>query len=336
MSRARVLKIIAKVILGIVVLAAVGIQIRRAVGELRTKGTGIEYSPGWIAASCGAYLAGLAIFGINFWLILRRSPQPVSLPAAERAYLVGHLGKYVPGKALVVILRTSLTAQFGGRVASAVIAVFYETLTMLLAGGVVAAAGFALVRGLIPTPWWWIGISAALALGFWMSVEPRIFPRVATRLARRWPETHGSFPEIDHGLLARCAALAAVGWIFMGLSETALVYSMAPGLWRWEFAPLTIAAVAFATIVGFVIVVLPGGLGVREGALMAALTPALPLEVAVFSTLVLRLVWVFAEAIGSAIVYAAIRPPKPAIAPAPESSPPGPPPGPIVIEHPAP
>lgn len=332
MSRARILKFVVKVALGIVVLAAVGIQIRRAVGELQAKGTGLRCDPPWVAASFAAYLAGLAVFGANYWLILRRSPAPISFRAAERAYLVGHLGKYIPGKAFVVLLRASLSAQFGGRASSAIVAVFYETLTMLLAGAVVAAGGFALAQGVVESPWWWVGISLALALGFWMSVEPRIFPRVATRLAKRWPETHGSFPEIDHGLMARCTAWAVVGWIFFGLSEAALVYGMAPGQWRWEWFPLIVAAVSFATVVGFVIVVLPGGLGVREGALMAVLTPALTLEVAVFSTLLLRLVWVFAEVIGSAIVYAAIRPPKPASPPASSA----PHPGSIVIEHPTP
>ena len=42
--------------------------------------------------------------------------------------------------------------------------------------------------------------------------------------------------------------------------------------------PVVIASVALATVAGFVVAVLPGGLGVREGVLMLALEPALGSE----------------------------------------------------------
>ena len=56
-----------------------------------------------------------------------------------RAYYVGHLGKYVPGKALVVIIRTGLIS--GPRVDTTVAAVsiFIETLTMMAVGAFLAA-----------------------------------------------------------------------------------------------------------------------------------------------------------------------------------------------------
>jgi len=37
----------------------------------------------------------------------------------ERAYLIGHLGKYVPGKAMVVVLRVGLITPYGARAATA-------------------------------------------------------------------------------------------------------------------------------------------------------------------------------------------------------------------------
>ena len=47
---------------------------------------------------------------------------------ALRAYVVSHLGKYVPGKAMVVVIRTALVVPFGARASTAAIATFYETL----------------------------------------------------------------------------------------------------------------------------------------------------------------------------------------------------------------
>ena len=40
-----------------------------------------------------------------------------------------------------------------------------------------------------------------------------------------------------------------------------------------DLVPVVIASVALATVAGFVVAVLPGGLGVREGVLMSALPP---------------------------------------------------------------
>ena len=81
-------------------------------------------------------------------------------------------------------------------------------------------------------------------------------------------------------------------------------------------APVVIASVAFATVAGFVVPVLPGGLGVREGVLMSALAPALGPDHAVVAALVLRLVWVGAELVAAAVFFPWFR------SPIPEASPP--------------
>ena len=71
--------------------------------------------------------------------------SPIALGPALRAYLVSHLGKYVPGKAMVVVMRAGMSVPFGARGATAAIATFYETLVMMASGGLLAALGFAFV-----------------------------------------------------------------------------------------------------------------------------------------------------------------------------------------------
>ena len=60
---------------------------------------------------------------------------------------MSHLGKYVPGKAMVVIVRAGMVVPFGARASTAAIATFYETLVMMASGGLIAAAGFATAAG---------------------------------------------------------------------------------------------------------------------------------------------------------------------------------------------
>jgi uncharacterized membrane protein YbhN (UPF0104 family) len=69
-------------------------------------------------------------------------------------------------------------------------------------------------------------------------------------------------------------------------------------------------------VAGFVVAVLPGGLGVREGVLMTVLAPALEADTAVIAALALRLTWVLGELLAAAI-FALVRPGLPLAAPAP-------------------
>ena len=72
---------------------------------------------------------------------------------------------------------------------------------------------------------------------------------------------------------------------------------------------MVIASVALATVAGFVVAVLPGGLGVREGVLMSALAPALGSDRAVVAALTLRLVWVAAELAAAVVLVPLFRRP---------------------------
>jgi glycosyltransferase 2 family protein len=71
--------------------------------------------------------------------------------------------------------------------------------------------------------------------------------------------------------------------------------------------PVVIASVALATVAGFVVAVLPGGLGVREGVLMSALAPALGSDRSVVAALMLRLVWVAAELAAALVLVPVLR-----------------------------
>ena len=74
--------------------------------------------------------------------------------------------------------------------------------------------------------------------------------------------------------------------------------------------PVVIAAVALATAAGFVVAVMPGGLGVREGVLITPLTPALGPDLSVVAAFLLRLVWVVAELAAAAVLVPMLRPPR--------------------------
>ena len=136
-----------KGMVAVVVLWAVGRHVLRTWNDLGDRRVSLRFEPVWLVGSGLLYVAGLSAYGRFYERILHAGPTPVGLVPALRAYLVSHLGKYVPGKAMVVVVRTGMVVPFGARASTAAIATFYETLVMMAAGGLIAAAGFATAAG---------------------------------------------------------------------------------------------------------------------------------------------------------------------------------------------
>src|SRR5262249_47987657 len=98
-----------------------------------------QLQPGWLALSGFLYLVSQLPSGLFWHTVVSSLGQRVTLGRALRAYYIGHLGKYVPGKAMVVVLRAALVSQPHVKTSRAVVAVFYETFTTMAVGAVLAA-----------------------------------------------------------------------------------------------------------------------------------------------------------------------------------------------------
>lgn len=307
-----------KAAIAVVVILAVGRHVLRTWSDLRRHELTLAVRPAWLVASGALYLAGLACCGRFYEQVLRASPTPIGLGPALRAYLISHLGKYVPGKAMVVVLRAGLSVAHGARGATAAIATFYETLVMMASGCLLAAAGFA-VSGGSPTfagglPFLGqIGVglytlaalfAAGLGLAFLVVVAPPVFRRLSRAISLPFPSVGPEAqPTYSVGLLGRGLAWTALGWSLLGASQLGAVLGMGSSIEQpVAVAVVLTASVALATVSGFVVAVLPAGLGVREGVLMYLMAPALGEDLAVVAALVLRLVWVVAELLAAAAI----------------------------------
>ena len=319
-------KQVIKVALTLVVLAFVARHVARTRRDLAERGLTFQLDYAWLGAAVGLYLLGLLAFGVYFGRVLNRSPTPVPLYPAVRAYLISHLAKYVPGKAMVIVVRSALVAEAGARPATAAFATLYETLTMMAGGGLLAAVGSAVAaRGGSGGPtyrfaWPWsrevaqvvpfTGLAGLAGAGFLILVWPGVLPRLAG-LIRKPLRSVGAdaLPRLSVGLLLEGLAWATLGWVLLGLSQVATLagigltgLAMDPATW-----PAVVASVALATVAGFAVPIAPGGLGVREWVLWTALAATLDRDWAVVAALVLRLVWVVAE-VGVAAALLPLRP----------------------------
>ncbi|MDX2035832.1 MAG: lysylphosphatidylglycerol synthase transmembrane domain-containing protein [Isosphaeraceae bacterium] len=304
-----------KVILTLIVLAAAGRHVSNTWDQLREGGRAVAFEPWRLAGAAVVYAAGLGACAIFFARVLAASGRPIPLIGAVRAYFISHLGKYVPGKALVVVMRAGLAAPWGAGMLSSVTATFYETFVMMAAGGLIATIGFTFgASDVFPVefagysfeaPLWLLGLGATIV--FLVVVDPRLFPLVGRRLASTVKSASmDEFPRIDFRLLFEGLALMSIAWLLLGLSQVLVLSSMGVDL-SVGTIPRVIASVALATVAGFAVPISPGGLGVREWVLWTALGSSIDRDLAVVAALALRLVW-FAAELAAAAALAPVRP----------------------------
>jgi uncharacterized membrane protein YbhN (UPF0104 family) len=293
--------------------------------------------PGWLVVSGLLYLLGLGISALYWDRLLGHLGARPPLGVALRAYYLGHLGKYLPGKAWALFLRSSLVRGHGVSLGLAALTSFYEVLTSMAAGVFVAAVLFALlgtdtgigldaealrrllwleqpVEGGLQRPIA-VLLSVLLFASIVVPLQPAIFNRLVHRMSLPFRERDAAqLPRIRFVYLAEGLALTAVGWLLLGASLAATLRGIVGDDWPWldvRTARLP-AIMGLAYVIGFVVVVAPGGLGVREFMLTLLLTPELvgvqgmdrgeARATVVLAVLVLRLVWTAAELLMAALV----------------------------------
>ena len=277
----------------------------------------IEYV--WLIGAVIAYVVGW-LPSVWFWQrLLKLHGYDVGFAAAARAYYCGHLGKYIPGKATVLVIRAGLLKASGVSPAAAAITATYETLGSMGVGVAIAAA---LLPVLLPTtgdlsvPKWilearstpWI-VPTILAVGG--AVLLPVIAKLSTKVAQKLtPDSMlsdaeaASTPITSRFLLLGAIALS-IGWCFHGISLGCVIRSIIPDGLSADRFPFWLAAVSLSTAVGFLMIFAPGGLGVREGLLMEALRlqPEFTDQQGVEIAVILRCVWFATEVLAAIVLY---------------------------------
>ena len=250
-----VLLSLAKVVLGMVVLIAAGKQVLGALAELES--SQVRFSLPVLSLALLCYLAGMAVFA-DFW---RRAVGSLggklTWLECHSAYFVSQLGKYVPGKAWVILIRYGLIGgnrlSFRAVTASSV----YETFSVMGFGALLSFLVL-LVLGSDPTLLWLaLGLSAALLAASHPPVSAWI-AKVAGWGSGREEEP---VPLPSWRVFWKGTPLLILGWVLAGASfplAGAGIGVAYPGLREVMLAG---AASGLAVAAGFVVLVAPAGLG---------------------------------------------------------------------------
>lgn len=265
----------------------------------------LRLEPPWLLLAGAVYLIGLAPAALFWYYVLRVLGQRPGFAETLRAYYVGHLGKYVPGKALVVIIRAGMIGGEQVHLGVAAGSVFVETLTMMAAGAFIAALTVAVgLREEVMLFWGAVGL---MLLAVLPTLPPVFRPAAKALLARKDPAVAEKLRKLHYRTLALGWLSMAVVWAVVGASLWCVLRAMGIEQFSpWYDLPVLTATVALATVAGFLSLI-PGGLGVRDLVLIHLLAhPALfalsQIQATVAGAL-LRIVWLLAELLISAMLY---------------------------------
>jgi glycosyltransferase 2 family protein len=302
-----------QVLVTLTVLAFVGRQIQSALADLQKSGVswqGIRWSSLGLAGAC--YFGSLLPAAIFWRLCLVALGNSPSHWRAIRAFLIGGVGKYVPGKAAVVFLRTVLVAGQHCTATSAGVAVFIETLTAMGVGGFLAA----IVVAILFREHWLIAIlSAGLAAGVILPTIPRVTRLVAQaiRLQRLSGDIHERLTGWNTSLIARGWLLESFNWLLQAFSVWLCLCALPDSFFQTpaqlsaahrfsDAFPLMLVSTAISTVIGFLLLI-PAGLGVREIVVSGILAPVIGGPAATIVSVLSRLVMIIVDVATAAVLY---------------------------------
>ncbi|SDS55570.1 lysylphosphatidylglycerol synthase transmembrane domain-containing protein [Actinopolymorpha singaporensis] len=193
------------------------------------------------------------------------------LPArvAARVLFVSQLGKHLPGSVWPMLAQMELGRDQGVPRRRTATAFVLAMLVSLTTGLLVASGTLPLAAGAQTRAYRWAFLLTPL---FLVVLHPRVLNPLLSRLLRVVRR-----PAVERPLTGRTTAqVAATGvgqWLLNGLHAWILAVGL--GADPVAAVPLAVGGFALAWCVGFLVVVAPAGLGVREAVLVATLAPVL-------------------------------------------------------------
>jgi len=271
-----------------------------------------EVRPALLGASLLVLLFQMMLLALIWWWSLRFFGQQADLLAAMRVWLLAQIARYLPGGVWDTVGRVYLGGQAGFSHARTGLSVAVEMATETVA----AAAVFLVSLLFWPKQSFHLPISALrLQIGHWMWVIAglivlglvMLYPPLLERVLNFGLRLRGRpairLPLHYRDVLALTACHFGARWL-VGAGFYLFVCAFVP--LSAALLPVTAGIFAVAWLIGFLIVFVPMGLGVREGVMTALLVVFVPLPVATVTALGFR-VWISLRDIVGAGVGLALR-----------------------------
>lgn len=255
----------------------------------------------WLLVIIGLALLMLAqpLMGLISWVILRHLNQNFSFSRIFYIYFVSQAAKYLPGGIWAFPSRVLAYKAIGVENSASLVSMVREVGVLFIGAAVVGLTG--LFGGLRVNDWVRVSVITGVVVCtmsmiliqlplFWHILERFRFIK-NTGLPEAQAKAAGfSFKWVPVSLLISLTFWALTGIAFREMASGISVNVM--GM-NW-FQAASIFALAWCA--GFVIVIAPAGLGIRETVLSALLSSYMPISEALSIALIARLWWTLGEA----------------------------------------
>lgn len=226
---------------------------------------GSSLSPDWalMAASAAAVLCSYVVLIWTWQHTVRAWGERLPFGDAARIWFVSNLGRYVPGKVWQIGAMGILAQRVGVSPVAAVGSSLVVSIVNVLAGAAVAAVASS---GTHAAPPW--AFPATIALSCAVIAAPWLLPvvgRVTSAVLRREIRV----PALPHSAIWIAAVGCTAAWLLYGVA------------FRWMHIALlghatgtlagSTSAFTWSYLIGFLVLFAPGGIGVREYALIPLL-----------------------------------------------------------------
>lgn len=239
----------------------------------------------------------IPVFGLTWKVLLAGLGEKLPAVKAVAIIAVSQLGKYIPGKVWFTLGRIYLAKRHGIPESKSAVSALMEIGFALLTALILFALTILLLpRGQAPVQVYLTFILVPLCL---LVIYPPVLRRIVNFILRRLRQ-----PVIDirlsFGRIAALVGLYLSMWLAQGIGFFVLINSF----YRLSFAqlPVVVGGYSLAWILGFLVLISPAGLGIREGILTFALRLIMPEPVAIIAALLGR-VWItVAEVLAAGIM----------------------------------
>ena len=291
-----------RMVVAVVTVAGLGWAAKDAVRQL-TASPPVWSQVNWFGLAMCVLIVGLSqlLAGFFWHRVLAGFGYVVPLARSLMAFSCSQFGKYVPGKALVVLVRTGMIARAGVPVPIGVASVFVETLLWVSVGATVGSVALAVADiGFV----WLNNLAVGMAVVFGILTTPFVFGKITERIfAKLGVEAAARATRPSWRTWSIGSLLLTAGWLLAGWAMLIVVDSVGPQASEWRHFAICLAAASLATVVGFVTLI-PGGLGVRELVILPVLSTAFPPAQALVAAIIFRLISMSAELLMVSIVSA--------------------------------
>lgn len=247
---------------------------------------------GWLVAAGLLAVLGMTLIAIPWKRALNLLGADLPIGQLVARYYVGEIGKYLPGGVWPILGRGELARRYGVRRGAAYGSVALSLVALYLGAMFVVGAGLpALLAGADGTgP---IAVLALLPLGL-LGLHPAVLG-AGIGLVERVAKRSLDLPIPSWRESVTLVGLYVPSWLAIGAATWAVARSLDPSAGLAEVG----AAAVLSWVVGFVLVPVPGGVGVREAAFVAA-AGSLDPGIAAATALAARVIFVLVDALGAA------------------------------------